>query len=245
MEAKGEGGKGGGGGWVGGGYRAQRGMKEILGWMGLSDGVLVLYLKMKISRGSGRYRTDRIAGNTASYQVYTRVHDAMYDNASHDNTSNHRTAHKHTNEYRSANRNRLKKISITRTVPKHGLPTPPQSVPPSLPPSAPSSHDTELPYTESRSIHAPTLMNGLLKIREEPEHLLLLGDVVWNATPLPFTGDARTGGAGAGPLPVPTQDRLGLGGSDHPRRAWACAFQHLVGGGSRVVFTACYFYTLL
>lgn len=71
-------------------------------------------------------------------------------------------------------------------------------------------------------------MNGLLKIREEAEHLLLFGDVVRNAAPFPLARHARTGGARAGPLPVPAQDGLGLGGSDHPGRAWARSLKHLV-----------------
>lgn len=88
---------------------------------------------------------------------------------------------------------------------------------PSLTPPPPS-HDAEFPHTEPRGVHAPSLVDGLLEVGKETEHLFLLRDVVRDAAALPSpAGHARARGARPGAVSVSAQDWLGLGRSDHPR----------------------------
>lgn len=98
------------------------------------------------------------------------------------------------------------------------LPSPP--LPPLLPPAVlylSSSHNAEFSHTEPRGVHAPALVYGLLEVGKEAEHLFLLRDVVRDAAALPSpAGHTRARGARPSAVSVSTQDRLGLGRSDHP-----------------------------
>lgn len=93
------------------------------------------------------------------------------------------------------------------------------------------SHDAKLPHAKPRSVHAPALVHRLLKVREEPQHLLLLRDVGRYEALFPFTsGNAGARSARTRSFAVSPKNGLRLRGPDHTGRPWACALQHLLLG---------------